>query len=181
MRHAAASEGVASFKKQLRVVFACLALEMAVLLGAPMRPEEIQELMHQMNQPKVAHVRLPGAARARRRPGDQGDRRARQLTALLSMPIKPRVLVACALPEAGLELLRARLTVDAGRGSNGAWLREHVPGMNGLVNIARGRRPSLPFIPTYTYVLEDVLALFEAVAHCGHELGQLRFQFLVLR
>src|SRR5436190_1278328 len=42
------------------------------------------------------------------------------------------------------------------------WLREHVPGMNGLVNIARGRRPSLPFIPTYTYVLEDVLALFEA-------------------
>ena len=45
-----------SFKKQLRVVFACLALEMAVLLGAPMRPEEIQELMHQMNQPKLAHV-----------------------------------------------------------------------------------------------------------------------------
>jgi hypothetical protein len=25
-------------------------------MGSPMRPEEIQELMHQMNQPKLAHV-----------------------------------------------------------------------------------------------------------------------------
>jgi len=49
------------------------------------------------------------------------------------MPTNPRVLVACPLPEAGLELLRARLTVDAGRGSNGAWLREHVPGSAAIV------------------------------------------------
>lgn len=42
--------------KKLRVVLVCAVLEMGVLMGAPMRPEEIQELMHQMNQPKLAHV-----------------------------------------------------------------------------------------------------------------------------
>ena len=31
-------------------------LEFAALAGVPMRPEEIQELMRQMNQPKLAHV-----------------------------------------------------------------------------------------------------------------------------
>jgi hypothetical protein len=30
--------------------------EMGVLIGVPMRPDEIQELMNQMNQPKLAHV-----------------------------------------------------------------------------------------------------------------------------
>jgi hypothetical protein len=44
-----------SWKKRLRVLFACLALEAGVLFGVPMRPDEIEELMHQMNQPKVAH------------------------------------------------------------------------------------------------------------------------------
>jgi hypothetical protein len=29
---------------------------MGVLGGVPMRPDEIQELMHQMNQPALAHV-----------------------------------------------------------------------------------------------------------------------------
>jgi hypothetical protein len=38
------------------VLFVCAVLEMGVLVGAPMRPDEIQELMHQMNQPKLAHV-----------------------------------------------------------------------------------------------------------------------------
>jgi hypothetical protein len=33
-----------------------MALELGVLSGAPMRPDEIEELMHQMNQPKMAHV-----------------------------------------------------------------------------------------------------------------------------
>lgn len=41
------------------------------------------------------------------------------------------------------------------------WLREHVPGMNGLVNVLRGHKRSQPFIPTHIYVLDDVLALFE--------------------
>ena len=31
-------------------------LEIAALCGIPMRPEEIEELMHTMNQPKLAHV-----------------------------------------------------------------------------------------------------------------------------
>lgn len=45
-----------SWKKRLRVLVACLTLEAGVLFGVPMRPEEIKELMHQMNQPKLAHV-----------------------------------------------------------------------------------------------------------------------------
>jgi hypothetical protein len=45
-----------SWKKRVRVLFACLMLEASVLIGVPMRPDEIEELMHQMNQPKLAHV-----------------------------------------------------------------------------------------------------------------------------
>ena len=45
-----------SWKKRLRVVFTCMTLEMGVLFGVPMRPDQIKELMHQMNQPKLAHV-----------------------------------------------------------------------------------------------------------------------------
>ncbi len=45
-----------SLMKRLRVLFVCAVLEMGVLMGAPMRPEEIQELMHQMNQSTLAHV-----------------------------------------------------------------------------------------------------------------------------
>jgi hypothetical protein len=45
-----------SFKKRLRVFLACAGLELGVLMGVPMRPDQIEELMHQMNQPKLAHV-----------------------------------------------------------------------------------------------------------------------------
>jgi hypothetical protein len=45
-----------SFKKKLRTMFLCVALELGVLSGVPMRPEEIRALMNQMNQPKLAHV-----------------------------------------------------------------------------------------------------------------------------
>ena len=45
-----------SFASRLRVVFVCAALQLGVFSGVPMRPEQIQELMHQMNQPKLAHV-----------------------------------------------------------------------------------------------------------------------------
>jgi hypothetical protein len=34
----------------------CAMLAMASICGARMRPEEVQELMHAMNQPKVAHT-----------------------------------------------------------------------------------------------------------------------------
>ena len=52
-----------SFKEKLRVLVACLALEFGVIIGAPMRPEEIRELMRQMNQPTLAHV-LPAEEEA---------------------------------------------------------------------------------------------------------------------
>ena len=52
-----------SFKKRLRTLLACAALEMGVLVGVPMRPEQIRELMHQMNQPTIAHV-LPSEEEA---------------------------------------------------------------------------------------------------------------------
>ena len=42
--------------KKLRVLLVCLTLQVGVVFGVPMRPDEIQDLMHQMNQPKVAHV-----------------------------------------------------------------------------------------------------------------------------
>lgn len=50
---------------RLRVALVCLTLQMGVLAGAPMRPDEIQALMNQMNQPKVAHM-LPSE-------NDEGD------------------------------------------------------------------------------------------------------------
>ena len=54
-----------SLVNRLRVALVCVVLEMGVLSGVPMRPDEIQELMHQMNQPKMAHV-LPSE-------NDEGD------------------------------------------------------------------------------------------------------------
>jgi hypothetical protein len=45
-----------SFKKTLRTLFVCAVLEMGVLAGSPMRAKEIEELMHQMNEPKLAHI-----------------------------------------------------------------------------------------------------------------------------
>ena len=48
-----------SLIKRLRTVFVCLALELGVLSGVPMRPEQIRELLNQLNQPKLAHI-LPG-------------------------------------------------------------------------------------------------------------------------
>ena len=52
-----------SLKEKLRVLLACGVLELGVLMGAPMRPDEIQELMRQMNQPALAHV-LPSEEEA---------------------------------------------------------------------------------------------------------------------
>jgi hypothetical protein len=45
-----------SLKKRLRVVVVCAVLQLGVMVGVPMRPDEVEELMQQMNQPKVAHV-----------------------------------------------------------------------------------------------------------------------------
>ena len=54
-----------SLASRLRVLVVCVALEMGVFSGVPMRPDEIQALMNQMNQPKIAHV-LPSE-------NDEGD------------------------------------------------------------------------------------------------------------
>ena len=45
-----------SFKKSLRTIFACMVLQVGVLSGVPMRPEQIRELMFQLSTPKVAHT-----------------------------------------------------------------------------------------------------------------------------
>lgn len=45
-----------SIRKRLRTIFLCTMLEFAALAGMPMRPEEIEELMHTINQPKMAHT-----------------------------------------------------------------------------------------------------------------------------
>ena len=54
-----------SIKEKLRRMLLVGAIGLALLTGTPMRPEEIEELMHQMNQPKVAHT-LPDES-------DRGD------------------------------------------------------------------------------------------------------------
>ena len=45
-----------SLTTRLRTIFMCAALELGVLSGVPMRPEEVRSLMNQINQPKLAHV-----------------------------------------------------------------------------------------------------------------------------
>ena len=45
-----------SIRRRLRTVMCCAILEIGTLMGVPMRPEQIQELMHAMNQPKVAET-----------------------------------------------------------------------------------------------------------------------------
>src|SRR5712691_6053299 len=45
-----------SLSKKARVLMVCVSLQFGVLAGVPMRPDEIQELMHRMNVPVLAHV-----------------------------------------------------------------------------------------------------------------------------
>jgi hypothetical protein len=45
-----------SLRHRLRVLLVCVALQVGVFSGVPMLPDEIRELMNQMNQPKLAHV-----------------------------------------------------------------------------------------------------------------------------
>jgi len=45
-----------SFKSKLRVLTVCLILQAGVFMHCPMRPEQIEEVMQQMNQPKLARV-----------------------------------------------------------------------------------------------------------------------------
>ena len=45
-----------SFRKRLRTFFVCLVLEFGVLSGVPMQARELEELMRQLHQPKLAHM-----------------------------------------------------------------------------------------------------------------------------
>jgi hypothetical protein len=45
-----------SLMKRLRVVLVCVVLQVGVFSGTPMLPDQIRELMNQMNQPKLSHV-----------------------------------------------------------------------------------------------------------------------------
>ena len=56
-----------SLRKRLRTLLVCLVLEFGVLSGVPIQAREIEELMKQLSQPKLAHV-LPSE-------GEGGDGR----------------------------------------------------------------------------------------------------------
>jgi hypothetical protein len=43
-----------SIKQRLRTLLLCLPHLMGAFIGAPMRPEQIEELMHSMKQQKIA-------------------------------------------------------------------------------------------------------------------------------
>jgi len=45
-----------SFKSRLRTIACCVVLQAATLIGVPMRPDQVQELMHALNQPKLART-----------------------------------------------------------------------------------------------------------------------------
>jgi hypothetical protein len=45
-----------SLKRRLLTLACCGMLQIAALFGMPMRPEEIQEFMQSLNEPKRAHT-----------------------------------------------------------------------------------------------------------------------------
>ena len=45
-----------SLKNRLRTIACCVVLQAATLIGVPMRPDQVQELMRSLNQPKLART-----------------------------------------------------------------------------------------------------------------------------
>lgn len=45
-----------SIKRKLRTLMLCLPLLLGAGIGMPMRPEEIEELMHSANQQKISYT-----------------------------------------------------------------------------------------------------------------------------
>ena len=43
-------------KQRLRSIFLCALLQVGVLFGMPMRPEQIRELMQSMHQPTIVRT-----------------------------------------------------------------------------------------------------------------------------
>lgn len=48
-----------SIKHVLRTIIVCLPLALGSLMGLPMKPEEIEQLMHDLNQPRIV-ITIPG-------------------------------------------------------------------------------------------------------------------------
>jgi hypothetical protein len=53
---------------RLRTLLCCLVLQAGSFTGVPMRPEQVQDLMHALNNPKVAQTDPEGHAA-----GDEPD------------------------------------------------------------------------------------------------------------
>jgi hypothetical protein len=45
-----------SIRHRLRTILVCVVLEWSALIGMPMRPEDIVDLMQTMNTPRVVHT-----------------------------------------------------------------------------------------------------------------------------
>jgi hypothetical protein len=45
-----------SWMEKLRTVFVCLTLEVGILFGVPMKPEEIQRLLRDLNETTLAQT-----------------------------------------------------------------------------------------------------------------------------
>jgi hypothetical protein len=45
-----------SLKNRLRTIACCVVLQAATLIGVPMRPEQVADLMRSLNQPKIART-----------------------------------------------------------------------------------------------------------------------------
>lgn len=65
-----------SLKRRLRSLACCGILEFAALLGMPMRPEQVEELMRTLNEAKIAHV-LPSEDARGDPPDDVSGTKAR--------------------------------------------------------------------------------------------------------
>jgi hypothetical protein len=63
-----------SLRKRLRTVVVCVGLQLGVLSGVPMRPEEVRALLDQLNQPKLAHI-LPSEGQGGDAPPDDDSTR----------------------------------------------------------------------------------------------------------
>jgi hypothetical protein len=45
-----------SIRSRLRTALCCAVLQVGVVIGVPMRPEQIQELMRDLSAPKIART-----------------------------------------------------------------------------------------------------------------------------
>ena len=51
------------------------------------------------------------------------------------------------------------------------WAREHLPGVNSAINRLRDKPAGDPFIPTYAYAQDDILAVFRAAGCLGTQIA----------